>query len=250
MRTKSVITLLLFLNGSSIFAAELHVAVAANFSNTMHTIVDAYQAKHGHEVKISSGSTGKLYAQIKHGAPFDLFFAADTHRPGLLEQDKLAATDSRFTYAIGQLLLWSPQLSLVDSQGDVLTQSGFEHLAIANPKLAPYGAAAKAVLQHKGVWKTLRGRMVRGENISQTFHFVQSGNAELGFVALSQLTKVGIDIPGSYWLIPKDLYPPIEQQAVILRDSIVAREFVEFIQSDESAALIRSHGYRIDIGEL
>lgn len=231
-------------------AAELHVAVAANFSDTMHALADAFEKNHRHKLKISSGSSGKLYAQIIHGAPFELFFSADQHRAQLLEQKQLAVTGSRFTYAIGQLVLWSPQSSLVDIQGLVLTGQDFQHLAIANPKLAPYGAAAKAVLQHTGVWNDLRRRMVRGENISQTFHFVQSGNAELGFVALSQLTKVGAEIPGSYWLIPKDLYPPIEQQAVILRDSIAAREFVEFIQSDESAALIRSHGYRIDIGEL
>lgn len=229
-------------------ASELHVAVASNFTDTMRTIADAYQAKHGHKLKISSASTGKLYAQIMHGAPFDLFFSADARRPELLQRDKLAVSGSRFTYAIGRLILWSPQTSLIDSQGDVLTQQGFAHLSIANPKLAPYGAAARAVLEHKGVWGSLGRRMVRGENISQAFQFVQSGNAELGLVALSQVNKNGKQIPGSYWLVPDNLYPPIEQQAVILRNSSMAREFIAFIQTHEMLTLIRNHGYKVPTG--
>lgn len=233
---------------SELSAAELHIAVASNFTKTMHNIVDAYEKKYADKIKISSGSSGKLYAQIKHGAPFDLFFSADAYRPRLLEQDTLAITGSRFTYATGQLILWSPEATLVDPLGDVLGQKRFKHLAIANPKLAPYGIAAKAVLEHKGVWGTLGKRMVRGENISQTFQFVKSGNAELGFVALSQLKSNAGQIPGSFWLVPQSLYPPIEQQALILRDSFAVRQFIRFIQSHEMLGLIRSHGYTVNQG--
>ena len=248
MKKNLFLFLLLLLHLGNLSATELHIAVAANFASSMRDIAKVYEKKSGHKVKLSSGSSGKLYAQIKHGAPFDLFFAADSLRPELLEQEKLAIAGSRFTYAIGQLILWSPQEDFVDAQGEVLKGSGFRHIAIANPKLAPYGAAAKAVLQYKGVWTQLRGRMVRGENIAQTFQFVQSGNAELGFVALSQLGRSAERISGSYWMIPSHLYPPIEQQAIIVRDSLVAREFINFVKSKEITTLIESHGYLFSQG--
>lgn len=244
MKKSPFLFLLLVFHFGNLSAAELHIAVAANFATSMRDIAKEYEKKSAHKVKLSSGSSGKLYAQIKHGAPFDLFFAADTLRPQLLEQQGIAVAGSRFTYAIGQLILWSPQVGFVDARGEVLKGDGFHHLAIANPKLAPYGDAASAVLQHLGIWNTLRGRMVRGENIAQTFQFVQSGNAELGFVALSQLTKADGLIAGSYWLIPEKLYTPIEQQAVILSNKPAATEFMAFIQSREMRSLIQSHGYK------
>ncbi|MDH5359515.1 MAG: molybdate ABC transporter substrate-binding protein [Gammaproteobacteria bacterium] len=250
MRKNLLIILLTVLYGTSVAAAELHIAVAANFSDSMRSIAGIFEKQTQHTLKISSGSSGKLYAQIKHGAPFDLFFAADSLRPELLEQERLAIAGSRFTYAIGQLILWSPQPDLVDPEGDVLRGDRFAHLAIANPRLAPYGEAARAVLQHKGVWKEIGHRMVRGENIAQTFQFVQSGNAELGFVALSQVGRSPERIHGSYWLIPSHLYPAIEQQAIIVHDSQVAREFMTFVKSNEITSLIRSHGYLLVTGGL
>lgn len=248
MRLRLLIVPATLLFATSVVAKELHVAVAANFASTMQIIASTFESRTGHKLKISSGSSGKLYAQIRHGAPFDLFFAADTLRPELLEQQQLAIAGSRFTYAIGQLVLWSREPDLIDSQGEVLGTRRFRHLAIANPKLAPYGAAARSVLEHKGMWQPLQGRLVRGESITQTFQFVQTGNAELGFIALSQLGINPATISGSYWLIPSQLYPPIEQQVVVLRDSIASREFIQFFRSDEIRSLIRSHGYRIAAG--
>jgi len=250
MRKILLFILLTVVHATSVVAAELHIAVAANFADSMRSIADIFERQTQHTLKISSGSSGKLYAQIKHGAPFDLFFAADSLRPELLEQERLAIAGSRFTYAIGQLILWSPQPDLVDAEGDVLLGDRFAHLAIANPRLAPYGEAARAVLQHKGAWKEIVHRMVRGENIAQTFQFVQSGNAELGFVALSQVGRSPERIPGSYWLIPSHLYPAIEQQAIIVQDSQVAREFMTFVKSNEITSLIRSHGYLLVTGGL
>jgi molybdate transport system substrate-binding protein len=188
------------------------------------------------------GSTGKHYAQIRNGAPFDAFFAADADRPMRLEQEVRIVPGSRFTYAIGQLVLWSPDAGLVDPGGAVLQSDRFRHLAIANPDLAPYGAAARSVLQALGLWDALAPKLVRGENIGQTFQFVISGNAELGFVARSQLEAPGRAPAGSSWPPPRDLYPPIEQQAVLLRDSPASRAFLAFMRA-RARAIVRAYGY-------
>ena len=224
-------------------AGEMRVAVASNFTAAMNSLAQRFEANTGHKVTLVFGSTGKHYAQIKNGAPFDAFFAADIRRPGLLESEGIALPGSRFTYAIGKLVLWSPMADTVDADGQVLETGTFRHLAIANPKLAPYGRAAQEVLQGRGLWQTLKTTTVRGENIGQTFQFVKSGNAELGFVAYSQIKQPGKPYAGSWWLVPQALYTPIEQQAVMLRDSEVAKEFLSHVKSDESQALIREFGY-------
>ena len=228
-------------------ADEIRVAVASNFTDAIKDIAQSFEKKTGHQVTLAFSSTGKHYAQIKHGAPFEAFFAADVKRPKLLEKEGIAQPGSRFTYAIGKIVLWSPDADLVDPKGKVLNDGGFRYLSIANPKLAPYGKAAQQVLKAKGLWKAMQGRMVRGENIGQTFQFVKSGNAELGFVALSQIKKPAAASEGSYWLPPQSLYDPIAQQAVLLKDNAVARKFINFVKSDEQALkIIQAYGYGVD----
>ena len=226
-------------------AAEIRVAVASNFAAAMRDLAATFEQTSGHRVILATGSTGKHYAQIRNGAPFDLFFAADSERPELLQREGIAAPDSRFTYALGQLVLWSPQAGLVDDAGQVLAGTDFRHIAIANPRLAPYGRAAEQVLRKLGHWDRLRARMVQGENVAQAFQFVFSGNAELGFVALSQIRQPGRPAAGSAWLLAQSLYDPIEQQAVVLKDQPVARAFVSFTRSPRGREIIREHGYQL-----
>ena len=241
--TKSALTATLFLIPSPVKAGEIHAAVASNFTGAAQVLAERFEEKTGHRVVLAFGSTGKHYAQIKNGAPFEVFLAADAGRPELLERDKIAVPGTRFTYAIGRLVLWSPHEGYVDPKGAVLENGKYTFLALANPKLAPYGEAAKEVLQGRGLWEKLAGRLVQGENISQALQFVNAGNAELGFVALSQIIQPGSPLKGSYWMIPQSLYRPIEQQAVLLKDTEAARAFILFIKCDAARSLIRSHGY-------
>ena len=234
----------LFLSGN-LKAEEIHIAVASNFAATMRVLAERFEEQTGHSVVLLPGSTGKHYAQIMHGAPFDAFFAADAERPALLEADGRIMPGSRFTYAIGKLVLWSPDPGLVDSNGAVLDSGSFRRLAIANPRLAPYGRAAMQALESRGLRESLQSKLVRGENISQAFQFVASGNAELGFVALSQLMQTGRHGKGSWWQVPEHLYTPIEQQAVLLSDSTAALELVSFMKSKPAHALISGFGYGI-----
>jgi molybdate transport system substrate-binding protein len=227
----------------------VRVAVAANFADTARLIAQGFERESGRPVILVAGSTGKLYAQIVNGAPFDAFFAADARRPQLLDEGGLAVRGSRFTYATGRLLLWSPEPGYIDSSAQVLAEGDFRHLAIANPRLAPYGKAAREVLEKLGLWGRLRGRMVRGENIGQTYQFVKSGNARLGFIAASQIMRPDGDPPGSHWLIPQSLYTPIEQQAVLLRDSPGARAFLAYARGEAAREIIRRFGYRIPADE-
>ncbi|HEB95159.1 MAG TPA: molybdate ABC transporter substrate-binding protein [Sedimenticola thiotaurini] len=225
---------------------QIDVAVASNFIAAARVLAERFQEVSGHQVRLIAGATGKHYAQIRHGAPFHLFLAADARRPALLEQAGLVQPDGRFTYAIGRLVLWSPDPGLVDGAGSVLERRGaFRHLAIANPKLAPYGRAARETLQALGLWRSLQGRLVRGENIGQAYQFVRSGTAQLGLVALSQLRADESAPEGSRWLVPERLHAPIEQQAVLLRDTPAARGFLAFMRSDEGRALIRRFGYEV-----
>jgi molybdate transport system substrate-binding protein len=228
---------------ASASAAEIRIAVASNFRPAMEVIARQFAARTGHEVTLIFGSTGRQYAQIRHGAPFDAFFAADSQRPKQLEKDGAAVQGTRFTYAVGKLVLWSPVAGYVNASGDVLKAGDFKHLAIASPELAPYGLAAQQVLQASGLWESLSSRLVRGENIAQAFQFVDSGSAELGFVAYSQISQPGKPLKGSYWDIPHSLYSPIEQQAVLLRDSEPARDFLRFVQSLEAKKIIGTFGY-------
>lgn len=224
-------------------AETLLVAVASNFKPALERIVGRFEASTGHPVKLVSGATGKHYAQIRHGAPFDLFFAADEQRPQRLEREGLAVAGSRFTYASGALVLWSPRADVVDPSGDVLRSGDYRRLAIANPRLAPYGRAARQALVRLGLWDELQGRLVRGENIAQAFHFVRSGNAELGLVAEAQLHAAGIADEGSWWRVPAALHAPIHQQCVLLRDSAPARKLLDFVRSAEALAVLREFGY-------
>lgn len=224
-------------------AEEIHIAAASNFSGALKEISKHFEAQTGHTVILSFGSSGRHYAQIINAAPFDIYFSADVKRPALLDEKGLIQAGSRFTYAIGKLVLWSPQKNQIEQNGRILYQDSFRHLAIANPKLAPYGRAAQQVLTQYNLWTKLRQRMVRGENIGQTFQFVKSGNAQLGLVAYSQIKTPGKTIEGSYWLVPESLYEPIKQQAVLLKNNNTARAFLDYIKQDEALTIIRAFGY-------
>lgn len=228
-------------------AAELRIAVATNFSRTATELAERFEQQTGHTIRIAFGSTGKHFAQITHGAPFDIFFAADERRPALLEKNGIAVPGTRFTYAQGRLILWSPDENVIDAKGDVLAKGDFRKLAIANPKLAPYGFAAREVLQARGLWEKLQPHLVRGENIGQTYQFVRTGNAQLGFVAAAQVftndSSSDGKVTGSYWEPPQSLYSPIIQQAVLIKDTPLARAFIMFMKSDETRTRIQQHGY-------
>ncbi|MDH5484676.1 MAG: molybdate ABC transporter substrate-binding protein [Gammaproteobacteria bacterium] len=238
-----LLTVIILATTSPSLAAEIRVAVASNFSETLAIVAKNFERDTGHRVKLIVGSTGKHYAQIKHGAPFDAFFAADIKRPAQLEKEHLSVMGSRFTYAIGKLVLWSPMANYIDNEINILKQNRFRHLAIANPRLAPYGVAAQQVLESYDLWDSLKHKTVRGENIGQAFQFVSSGNAELGFIAYSQIKRPGHMITGSWWLIPETLYTPIAQQAVLLKDKAVAHQFMSYVKGDKSLAIIHSFGY-------
>ncbi len=224
-------------------ADTINIAVASNFAEPIKSIARLYEAQSGHRISLVFGATGKHYAQIRHGAPFAAFFAADAHRPELLEKEGIAIPGSRFTYAVGRIVLWSPTRDYVDAEGGILQQRPFRHLAVANPRLAPYGKAAQQFLQARGLWDDLQDYLVRGENIGQTFQFVRSGSAELGFVAYSQVKRPGHPLEGSLWEVPPSEYAPIEQQAVLLEESPAARGFVEFVRSADAVDIIRGFGY-------
>ncbi len=227
-------------------AAEVQVAVAANFTAPIKEIAAEFEKDTGHKVAIAFGATGKFYAQIVNGAPFEVFLAADDSTPAKLEGEGAIVAGSRFTYAIGKLVLWSAKENFVDDQGAVLNNPAIRHLSVANPKTAPYGAAAMATLTQLGLADAYRGRMVQGENITQTHQFVATGNAELGFVALSQVYKDGRLTSGSGWVVPAAFHQPIRQDAVILargRDNPAAAALVDYLKGPKAAAVIRSYGY-------
>ncbi|WFB34548.1 molybdate ABC transporter substrate-binding protein [Kiritimatiellota bacterium B12222] len=241
---KSLLLLCLFIS-SLLHAQDLQIAVASNFASTLRDLVNLFELNSSYEVGISPGSTGKLYAQILNGAPYDLFFAADSKRPQLLEEQGISLPHRRFTYATGQLVLWSPDSEVVDTSGAILSKGDFNHLSIANPKLAPYGLAAKEVLQNLSLWDELQPKLVRGANIGQTAQVVHSGAAELGFIALSQIQIPGQQIQGSYWRPPQETYTPIHQQAVVLKHTPAAEAFIVFLQSEKAQTLIRAYGYEL-----
>lgn len=226
-----------------ILADQIRIAVASNFVPALKVIANSFETQTGHEILISPASTGKHFAQITQGAPFDIFFAADSNHPQLLEQQGIAVAGSRFTYAQGKLVLWSSDADILNSDLSVLGKGNFRHLAIANPKLAPYGMAAKQVLVSLGLWNYLQDRIVRGENIGHTFQFVYSGNAQLGFIAHSQYVQLPINKQGSFWLVPQSLYTPIEQQAVLLSNRDSSREFVAFVKTPQMVEIIQRFGY-------
>ncbi|MFZ5958500.1 molybdate ABC transporter substrate-binding protein [Pseudomonas knackmussii] len=229
-------------------ADEVQVAVAANFTAPIQAIAKDFEKDTGHKLVASFGATGQFYAQIKNGAPFEVLLAADDTTPAKLEQEKATVPGSRFTYAIGKLALWSAKDGYVDAKGDVLKKGDFQHLSIANPKTAPYGLAATQVLDKLDLMDKLAGKLVEGQNIGQAFQFVSTGNAELGFVALSQVYKDGKVTAGSAWIVPVDLYAPIRQDAVILekgKDNAAAKALVEYLKGPKAAAVIKSYGYEL-----
>lgn len=229
-------------------AAEVSVAVAANFAAPMQQIAAAFASQSGHKAVLSFGSTGKLYTQIRNGAPFQVLLSADQRTPAKLEREGHGVAGSRFTYAIGRLVLWSPDPARVDDQGAVLRRGHFEHIALADPKLAPYGAAAVEVLNGLGLTAALTPKFVQGENISQTWQFVSTGNAELGFVALSQVWSNSKLTQGSAWIVPADRYTPIRQDALLLasgKDDPAAQALMRFLRGAQAHAIIRSFGYEI-----
>jgi len=234
---------------SQAVADEIKVAVASNFYPTMKVIAKRYELRAAgssgqhHKVILIPGSSGKHYAQIINGAPFEVFFSADIERARMLEQEGRVVAGTRFTYALGKLILWSSIDNYVDSKGEVLNKKDFRYLAIANPKLAPYGKSAEEALRSLKLWTNLKKRLVQGENIAQTFQFISTGNAKLGFVAYSQIMNSGLSIDGSFWEVPQSIYKPIEQQAVLLKDSDIGREFLSFVKSNESLSIIYESGY-------
>lgn len=227
-------------------AAEVSVAVAANFAAPMQKIALLFEQSSGHKAVLSFGSTGKLYAQIRNGAPFQVLLAADDKMPARLEAEGQSVVGMRFTYAVGKLALWSRQNGLVDAQGAVLRSGRFARLALADPKLAPYGAAAVETLNTMGLLADLTPKFVYGESIAQAYQFVSTGNAELGFVALSQVFSDGKLVSGSAWRVPTGMHTPIRQDAVLLKageNQVAARALMAFLRSEAALAVIRSFGY-------
>lgn len=231
---------------ASAFAAEVRVAVAANFTAPMKQIAESFERDTGHKTVLAFGSTGSLYAQIRNGAPFDLLLSADATTPEKLESEGLALSGSRFTYAVGKLVLWSARADAVDARGEVLRNGAIERLAVANPKLAPYGAAAMQTLERLGVAEALKPKFVQGENIAQTYQFVASGNATMGFVALSQVFRDGRIAEGSGWIVPADMHDPIRQDAVHLaraKDNPAAAELMRYLRGDAARRIVERFGY-------
>ena len=244
-RRFSLLLLALMGAASQAQADDVSVAVAANFTAPMQQIAAAFEKETGHKVLASYGSTGKFYAQIKNGAPFELLLAADNETPAKLIKENAAVAGSQYTYAIGKLVLWSAKSAVVDAKGEVLKKGGFDHLALANPKLAPYGAAGVEVMKALGAYDALQPKIVSAENITQAYQFVNSGNALLGFVALSQVLKDG-KIDGSAWLVPAHLYAPIRQDVVVLekgRGKPAAQALANYLKGDKAKAVIKSFGY-------
>ena len=229
-------------------AGEVVVAVAANFTAPMQKIAAAFEQDTGHKAQLAFGATGKFYAQIKNGASFAVLLAADDETPARLEKEGLAVAGTRFTYATGRLVLWSKQANWVDDKGEVLRSNRFQKLAIADPKLAPYGAAAMEVIQHLGVQANVVPKLVQGESIGQTYQFVSTENAQLGFVALSQISFDGRITQGSAWVVPQHMHTPLKQDAVLLnagKDNAAAQALLKYLQGDKAKAIIRQYGYAL-----
>ena len=245
-------TLLSVLAFGSARADEVQVAVAANFTAPIQAIAADFEKDTGHKLVTSFGATGQFYTQIKNGAPFEVFLSADDTTPEKLEKEGDTVKGSRFTYAIGTLALWSPKPGYVDgdgkSNGKVLSDNQYQHLSIANPKAAPYGLAATQVLAKLGLTDKVKDKIVEGQNITQAYQFVSTGNAELGFVALSQIYKDGKVSSGSAWIVPADMHEPIKQDAVILnkgKDNPAAKALVDYLKGPKAAAVIKSYGYQL-----
>ncbi len=245
MRRPFVAALSALLAGSA-HAGEVQVAVAANFAGPLAKIGEGFSAATGHVLKVSSGATGKFYAQVVAGAPFEVLIAADDETPKKLVAEGHAVAGTNFTYAIGRLVLWSAQPGFVDAQGAVLRSDAVKHVAIANPKVAPYGAAAMEVIKARGLTDALTAKLVTAESIAQAYQFAATGNAELGFVALSQVAVPGKAPIGSYWIVPQGQYGEIRQDAVLLKageKNPAAAALLAWLKGDAARRLIQGHGY-------
>lgn len=236
-----------YLQSGCLYAGEINVAVASNFSYALQSLAADFKLSTGHELRISSASSGKLYAQIKHGAPYDVFLSADEKRADLLIKENKASAENAHVYALGKLVLLS---HIKDEQGcmNVLSSTQLNHLAIANPAIAPYGMAAEQVLQKLGLWQRLQSRIVMGENIAQSFQFFFTRNAQAGFVAKSMLT-MGRDIDaGCIWEVPATMYSPIKQKMVLLnkaRENDSAQAFLRYMKSAQAKEIIKAAGYDV-----
>ena len=244
--SRTVITLALLLFGQASWSATVLVAVAANFSKPMTEIVSQFEKATGHSAKLSFGSSGKFVSQLENGGPFEVLLSADEKGPEKLEQAGLTVPNSRFVYALGKLVLWSATPNFVDDKGKILMTSNFKHLALADPKVAPYGAAAIDVLKKMKLFEKLQPMFVQGENIAQTYQFISTANAELGFLALSQVIKNGKIVGGSSWIIPDNLHAPIRQGAVLMKigaENPAARALIDYLKSIPALAIIKKYGY-------
>jgi molybdate transport system substrate-binding protein len=228
-------------------AAEIKVAVASNFVNVLKEIAVEFQKDTGHQLAITPGATGKFYAQINNGAPFDVFLSADDETPRKLAQEGKAIASSQFTYAIGRLALWSPNPEMVDKNADILKTDKFKFIAIANAKVAPYGQAAVQTMQKLGVLTKIEPRVVQGESIAQTYQFVSTGNAQLGFVSLSQIVENGKIKTGSAWIVPEEMHEQLKQDAVVLQSCKYmssCQALIDYLRSDKAKKMMASYGYK------
>ena len=244
--SRTVITLALLVFGQASWSATVLVAVAANFSKPMTEIVSQFEKATGHSAKLSFGSSGKFVSQLENGGPFEVLLSADEKGPEKLEQAGLTAPNTRFVYALGKLILWSATPNFVDDEGKILMTSNFKHLALADPKVAPYGAAAIDVLKKMKLLEKLQPLFVQGENIAQTYQFISTANAELGFLALSQVIESGKIVGGSSWIIPDNLHAPIRQSAVIMKkgaENPAALALIDYLKSIPALAIIKKYGY-------
>ena len=250
-KTRIILAAAVLLVALPAWAAEVKVAVAANFYGTLQKLVPLYQEASGNTLVLSSGASGALYTQIVNGAPFDVFLSADAVRPERLEKESLTLENTRFIYAYGVPVLWSVREGVVDSKAQVLESDDFRHIAIADPELAPYGAAAQEIMTGRGVFESLdeARKIVRGQSIGQTYSQLASGAADLGFVALAQVMDENGEIPGSQWIPPNEEYSPIAQAGVALKradDAEAAEHFLEWLQETEARAVIKAAGYGFD----
>ncbi len=244
----AAVLLLCGLMGTPVWAGEVSVAVASNFAAAMERIIPLFQKESGHTVKLTLGASGKLYAQIKGGAPFDVFLSADEEMPKRLLQEGLAVTGSRFVYATGRLVLWSAQPNLVDDKGAVLNKGNFNSLAIANPLHSPYGVAAKETLTKLTMWNAVQKKLKKGDSVTQAYQLAATENADLAFIALAQIMRDGKVAVGSWWLVPSELHKPIQQSAVQLtgaKDQAAAQAFLAFLKKEKAKAVMRGFGYEL-----
>lgn len=248
LRGRIAAVMVLGVLSSSVCAGEVSVAAAANFAAPMERIVALFQKESGHTVKVSLGASGKLYAQIKGGAPFDVFLSADEELPKQLMQEGLAVSGSRFVYATGRLVLWSAQSGFVDEKGVVLNRGNFNMLAIANPRFSPYGVAAKETLTKLTMWNSIQRKLDKGDDVTQTYQLAATERDDLAFIALSQVMRDGRVTAGSWWLVPPELHNPIRQSAVLLsgaKDQAAAKAFLAFLKSEKARAVMRGFGYEV-----